>query len=122
MFARYFVKSVDAFVVMSRSVGEDMKNFVSKQPVEYIPHPIYDNYGPLIPKAEACQKIDIPLEQKYIMFFGFIRKYKGLDLLLEAMNSDEIKKGRIKLIIAGEYYAAIIVRPANRIPSRRPQI
>ena len=104
MFARYFVKAVDAFVVMSRSVGEDMKNFVSKQPVVYIPHPIYDNYGPLIPKAEACRKIDIPFEQKYIMFFGFIRKYKGLDILLEAMSDHRIRKLGIKLIVAGEYY------------------
>jgi glycosyltransferase involved in cell wall biosynthesis len=104
LFARYFVKAVDAFVVMSRSVGEDMKLFVKNQPVVYIPHPIYDNYGPLIPKEEACRKINIPLEQKYIMFFGFIRKYKGLDVLLEAMSDERIRKLGIKLIVAGEYY------------------
>ena len=67
MFSNYFVKAVDAFVVMSRSVGEDMKQFVNKQAVRYIPHPIYDNYGPLIPKKEACSKIQIPFEQSYIL-------------------------------------------------------
>lgn len=104
LFSNYFVKAVDAFVVMSRSVGEDMKQFVNKQAVRYIPHPIYDNYGPLIPKKEACSKIEIPLEQSYILFFGFIRKYKGLDVLLAAMSDARIRKLGIKLIVAGEYY------------------
>lgn len=103
-FSNYFVKAVDAFVVMSRSVGEDMKQFVQKQPVVYIPHPIYDNYGEIISKVAACEKLSIPADEKYILFFGFIRKYKGLDVLLDAMADERIRQLGIKLIVAGEFY------------------
>lgn len=104
LFANYFVKAVDAFVVMSRSVEEDMKQFVQKQPVAYIPHPIYDNYGAIIPKADACTKIGIPKEKNYILFFGFIRKYKGLMVLLEAMADQRVRDLGVQLIVAGEFY------------------
>ena len=103
-FAKYFVKTVDAFVVMSRSVGEDMKQFVQKQSIRYIPHPIYDNYGPLIPKDTACQQLGLDSRQTYILFFGFIRKYKGLDILLQAMSDKRVQALGIQLIVAGEYY------------------
>jgi len=104
VFANYFVKSADAFVVMSRSVEEDMKAFVDEQPVQYIPHPIYDSYGDIYDKKTACQKLGLDPQEKYLLFFGFIRKYKGLDLLLEAMGDPRIKQLGIKLIVAGEFY------------------
>lgn len=103
--ARYFVKAVDAFVVMSRSVAEDMKKFIDQQPVKYIPHPIYDNYGPITDQNEALNHLQLSADYSYILFFGFIRDYKGLDLLLEAMADDRIRQLPVKLIVAGEYYA-----------------
>ncbi len=103
--ARYFVKAVDAFVVMSRSVEQDMKMFTKNQPVSYIPHPIYDNYGPVASREEALSHLKLSSEYAYLLFFGFIRDYKGLDLLLEAMADDRIKQLPVKLIVAGEYYA-----------------
>ncbi len=102
--AQYFVNAVDAFIVMSRSVGEDMKRFVGRQPVSYIPHPIYDNYGALLPKTEARNWLGLPAEGAYLLFFGFIRAYKGLDLLLRAMADDRIRSKGIRLIVAGEFY------------------
>lgn len=111
MFARYFVKPVHAFVVMSRSVEKEMQEFITKdQPVAYIPHPVVDYYGPRIKKADACSKIGIPLEQDYLLFFGFIRAYKGLDILLEAMGDPRVKALGVKLIVAGEYYIKEKVR------------
>jgi len=102
--SQYFVKQVDAFVVLSKSVGEDVRKFSTTQPITYTPHPVYDNYGAIVDKQEARKWMDIPSQDKYILFFGFIRKYKGLDLLLEAMADSRIRQSKIKLIIAGEYY------------------
>lgn len=102
-FTKYFIKPVDAFITMSRDVLKDLKTFTDK-PSLYTPHPLYDNYGDAVPMAEARKKLQLDPNGKYILFFGFIRKYKGLDILLEAMNDDRIKAAGIELIVAGEYY------------------
>jgi len=102
--AQYFANQVDAFIVMSRSVETDMKQFTKGQKVRYIPHPVYDNYGEPMEKATARQWLKIPTKGEYILFFGFIRDYKGLDLLIKAMADERIKAHGIKLIVAGEYY------------------
>ena len=102
--AQYFVNTVDAFIVMSRSVGNDMRQFTKDKPVQYIPHPIYDNYGTLLTREDALAHLSLPDQDRYILFFGFIRDYKGLDLLIKAMNDERIRAMNLKLIIAGEYY------------------
>ncbi|MBS1783321.1 MAG: glycosyltransferase [Bacteroidetes bacterium] len=103
LFTQYFIKPVDAFVSMSRDVLKDLKTFTDK-PSAYTPHPLYDNYGEPVSKQEACTKLRLDAEKKYLLFFGFIRKYKGLDLLLEALKDDRLKQLGIELIIAGEFY------------------
>jgi glycosyltransferase involved in cell wall biosynthesis len=103
LFTKYFVKPIDAFVTMSKKVQEDLSQFSAK-PVKQITHPLYDNFGDKILKTEARKKLQLPLSEKIILFFGFIRKYKGLDLLLESMAVPEIKNSNIKLLIAGEFY------------------
>lgn len=100
----YFVKAVDGFIVMSKSVMEDLRLFTRTKPAIFTPHPIYDNYGGIIEKKESLQHLQLPENERYILFFGFIRKYKGLDLLLEAMADERVKNLNIQLIIAGEYY------------------
>ena len=102
-FTRYFVKAVDAFVTMSRDVLRDVKKFTDR-PAFFTPHPVYDSYDLAVSKQKACAKLQIDPEKKYILFFGFIREYKGLDLLLEAMADERIKQAGIELIVAGEYY------------------
>ena len=102
--AQYFVNQVDAFVVMSKSVQRDLQQFLRKQPVKYIPHPVYDNYGDPMDKVSARTWLNIPTKGEYILFFGFIRDYKGLDLLLRAMTDKRIQQRGIQLIVAGEYY------------------
>lgn len=103
-FTQYFCNSVDAFLVMSRSVGEDAKLFSPQKPVTYSPHPIYDNYGDLVNRDTALNHLKLDTNYRYLLFFGFIRDYKGLDILLEAIANEDIKGLPIKLIIAGEYY------------------
>ncbi len=105
IFTRWFVKSVDAFITMSQQVMQDLEIFDKKRPRLYTYHPLYDNFGALLSKAEACKKLNLDPSQNYYLFFGFIRDYKGLDMLLEAIATDDIKKIDFKLIIAGEYYA-----------------
>ena len=103
-FTKYFVSSCDGFVTMSESVLEDLKKFDSNKPVAYNPHPMYESFGPQLDKAEARNKLGLDTDDKYLLFFGFIRKYKGLDILLRAFADKRIQEAGIKLIIAGEYY------------------
>ena len=101
---QYFVKPVDAFITMSTNVLKDLKKFVNKKPTKFIPHPLYDNFGEIIDKETAREKLGIAKDDKIILFFGFIRKYKGLDILLKAMKILKERNAGIKLLIAGEFY------------------
>ncbi len=103
-FSRYFLQPVHAFIAMSQKVLDDLRLFEPAKPASLIPHPIYDNYGPIIPKAQARQHLKLEPDQRYILFFGFIRKYKGLDLLLQAMADPRVIAANIKCIVAGEFY------------------
>lgn len=104
LFTKYFVGVVDSFVTLSKSVKEDIKQFSKNKPTTVTPHPVYNNYGDLVEKQAARQHLNLSADAKYILFFGFIRKYKGLDLLLEAMADKRIQQAGIKAIVAGEYY------------------
>lgn len=103
---RYYLGGCDGFIVMSKSVEEDIRKFTSLQPVAYTPHPIYDNYGPISSRKAALQQLGLPEGegQRYLLFFGFIREYKGLDLLLQAMALPQVRSLRLQLIVAGEFY------------------
>jgi len=102
--AKYFVGAIDKFVAMSASVKEDMMKFTKTKQVKLVAHPIYDNYGEILDKNEARKYLKLDKSEKLVMFFGFIRDYKGLDLLLQAMADNRIKDKNIKCIVAGEYY------------------
>ena len=103
LLTKYFFSSIHRFVTMSEKVNQDLKTFTQKPSLNIV-HPIYDNFGDIVSKEEARKHLGLPLHEKIILFFGFIRKYKGLDLLLEAMNDPRIKEANIKLLIAGEFY------------------
>ena len=103
-FTKYFIKPVDAFITMSEKVLNDLKQFNNSKPAVYIPHPLYDNFGEKISKEEARKNLDIPNDRPIILFFGFIRKYKGLDILLDAMALLRDSMPALKLLIAGEFY------------------
>lgn len=103
-FTRYFVKSCHAFITMSEKVMQDLRSFDDKKHALLIRHPLYDNFGEPVEKAAARQHLAIDNQQKLVIFFGFIRKYKGLDLLLQAMTDPRIREAGIRLLIAGEFY------------------
>jgi glycosyltransferase involved in cell wall biosynthesis len=102
-FTQYFIKPIDAFVTMSKDVLKDVTTFTNK-PALFTPHPIYDSYREPIDKTTACLQIGLDPSKRYLLFFGFIREYKGLDLLLQAMADERIKAMGLELIVAGEYY------------------
>lgn len=104
IFTPYFAKRVQSFLAMSRSVEQDIRHSVSGKPVGYSPHPVFDNFGPAMPKQEAKQLLGLNPDHRYLLFFGFIRDYKGLDLAIEAMADPRVRALNLKLIIAGEYY------------------
>ena len=102
---RYFLSACDGFVTMSRSVLGDLRQLgFGQKPALYRPHPLYDNFGPIKPKADALAALNLPADCGYLLFFGFIRAYKGLDILLEAWADTRVATLPIKLIIAGEFY------------------
>lgn len=105
LFTKFFVGGVDGFLTMSKKVQNDVKTFTTK-PSCVSPHPIYDHFGETMPKVEARKLLNLEENDKVILFFGFVRAYKGLDLLIEAMNEPAIKEAGIKLVIAGEFYEA----------------
>jgi glycosyltransferase involved in cell wall biosynthesis len=102
-FTRYFLKAPDAFVTMSEKVLKDLRKF-SHRPARLVRHPLYDNFGEPVPKEEARKFLGLHSTDRIVLFFGFIRQYKGLDLLLNAMADERIKKENIKLLVAGEFY------------------
>lgn len=100
----YFLKSCDAFLTMSKSVLNDLQSFQIAKPAIFNPHPMYENFGEQVDPVQAKKKLGLDVEKNYVLFFGFIRKYKGLDTLLKAFSDQRLKEKNLQLIIAGEYY------------------
>jgi glycosyltransferase involved in cell wall biosynthesis len=101
---RYFTGKIDAAIVMSDTVLADLKSFRPDIPVKLSPHPMFDNYGKIVQKEDAAKRLNLEPGFSYLLFFGFIREYKGLDLLLHAFSDTRLRKFKIKLIVAGEFY------------------
>lgn len=104
-FTQYFVKAIDGFISMSASVAKGIRTFTTTKPIQETVHPLYDNYGALVSREEALIKLNLPKGGRYLLFFGFIRAYKGLDLLLKAFAKSEVRNLGLKLIVAGEFYS-----------------
>ena len=103
--SKYFIKPVDGCAVMSYSVKADLRKTVTNKPIEYCPHPLFDHFGEIIPKVEARKMIGVDPDSRWMLFFGLIRDYKGLDLLLRSMAEAETCQNDLKLIVAGEFYS-----------------
>lgn len=103
-FTKYFVKSCRGFIAMSKKVLSDIQKFSDNPHKVYSPHPMYETYGTAVSMSVARQRLGLSENDKIVLFFGLIRHYKGLDILLEAMAKNQIKAQGIKLLIAGEFY------------------
>jgi glycosyltransferase involved in cell wall biosynthesis len=106
-FTKYFLKSVDACITMSEQVLKDLKHISPNMPAKFVAHPLYDNFGEKISQSSARKILNIDENISIVLFFGFIRKYKGLDILFESISilkKSNYLKGQIKFLIAGEFY------------------
>ena len=104
-FNRYYLGAVDGFVYMSEQVGGELRAYTSA-PALFSPHPMFENFGERIERSEACRHLGLDTSKRYILFFGLIRDYKGLDILLEAFEK-VVKEGQneeLRLLVAGEFY------------------
>ena len=106
LLTNYFIQRIDGLIAMSKSVLTDAHSFRKNLQVGYCPHPIFDNYGERLSFEVAKQKLNLDIHTKYLLFFGFIRDYKGLDLLLNAFADARLREYPVKLLIAGEYYSS----------------
>jgi glycosyltransferase involved in cell wall biosynthesis len=108
-FTRYFLNACDAYITMSEKVLTQLRQFQPTRPARQVVHPLYDNFGAPIPRDEARahlreKGVSIDDNDKVVLFFGFIRNYKGLDIALEAMADKRVRDLGIKLLVAGEFY------------------
>lgn len=106
LFTKYFLKPIDGFITMSQKVLADLNQVTKNKSAQFVPHPLYDNFGEKISKEEARKHLQIYGEVHVLLFFGFIRKYKGLDILLQSMKilNTEFGIKNLRLLIAGEFY------------------
>jgi D-inositol-3-phosphate glycosyltransferase len=103
-FTSWFLRGCDSFTTMTQSVAQDLARFGVTGSVAVSPHPVYDIFGTPVDSQSARSQLGIPPNQKLVLFFGFIRKYKGLDLLIKAMADQRLRSMDVKLIVAGEFY------------------
>ena len=102
-FTKYFLKGGDAFVTMCDEVDSDLKKFLPDAKSIILPHPLYTHFGEKMDRSEARRRLGLDERKKTILFFGLIRKYKGLDILLESFNE---LPDDYQLVIAGEPYGS----------------
>lgn len=100
---KFYLGGVDGFVYMSEQVHSELKAYTTA-PAIFSPHPMFENFGMATGREEACQKIGLDPTEQYTLFFGLIRDYKGLDMLLKAWKSWNPENR--KLLIAGEFYTS----------------
>ena len=103
-FTKYFLGSCDGFLAMSQTVLADLGKFTGNKKKAYSPHPMYETYGEAVGRQEARHRLGISRDEKIVLFFGLIRQYKGLDILLEAFGEEDLAHQYVKLLIAGEFY------------------
>ncbi len=105
LFPATFVKTMDGFVALSKSVLEDVAQMDKAQkPKAWSPHPVYDHFGPIEPREKALEHQGLDPQYRYLLFFGLVRAYKGLDWLIDAFADERLRKYPLRLLVAGEFY------------------
>lgn len=105
LLAGFFAGSVDGFVAMSDSVLGDIAQFDQSKPRVFCRHPLYDNFGVPATREESLNFLGLDPQYRYMLFFGLIRDYKGLDLLLKAYADSRLRDENVRLLVAGEFYS-----------------
>jgi D-inositol-3-phosphate glycosyltransferase len=101
---KFFMKSIDGAVVLSDAVQREIESYRKDIPICSTPHPLFDSYGKKINRNEALAALKLSPDNFYLLFFGFIRNYKGLDILIKAFSDNRLRGKNLKLLVAGEFY------------------
>lgn len=100
---KHFLKYNDGFVVLSKAVRDDLLSLKPDAKYLLVDHPVYDQFGDRLERNTALEKLKLDPKKKYLLFFGFIREYKGLDLLLQSLSQLDVS---YEVIITGEVYGS----------------
>jgi glycosyltransferase involved in cell wall biosynthesis len=95
----------DGVLVMSQAVEDDVRRLLPKMPLERVPHPVYEQYGAK-GRDRASARARTGLDGDVLLFFGFVRRYKGLDVLIEALPR-VLARRAVTLVVAGEFYEPV---------------
>ena len=102
---RFALAAVDGALALSDRVAADLERLDVRAAVRTVPHPVYDGFGPAPPRATSRQALDLAGDAPTFLFFGFIRPYKGLHVLLDAWGGVVERVPDARLVVAGEFYA-----------------
>lgn len=102
--ARFALSALDGALVLSEEVRADVGRLAPHVPVEMAPHPVYDQFGDGLPQADARRRLGLPENGPVLLFFGFVRRYKGLHVLLDALPAIREAIPAVCLVVAGEFY------------------
>ncbi|MGB0165906.1 MAG: glycosyltransferase, partial [Luteibaculum sp.] len=100
---RFFLRSFQAYITMSETVNAELHAYTQK-PSLNIAHPINESLGQAVERSLAREKLGLREEDNILLFFGIVRKYKGLHLLIESLAQDCLDKINLKLLVVGEFY------------------
>lgn len=103
VFTRFAFRAADFFIVQSRAVEQELKEFLPGARYAFVPHPVYEMFGAAMPKEAARQKLGLARDERVLLFFGYVRRYKGLHELLDAMPR-VLQSFPVKLLVVGEFY------------------
>lgn len=104
LLTKFFMNSIDGAAVLSDAVQKDVEGFRKDIPVCAAPHPLFDTYGKKLDRSDALSALKLDPQNSYLLFFGIIRDYKGLDILIRAFADARLRGRKLKLIVAGEFY------------------
>ena len=104
LLGRWFLRHCDGFVVLSEEVERDLRTLGAKGEIRRIQHPRYDIFGKAIPRGMARDALGLPADAPVLLFFGYVRRYKGLGVLLNAMPRVRERIPDVRLVVAGEFY------------------
>jgi len=100
----WFLRACAGCVVLSAEVERDLRTLGVEAPIRRIEHPIYDHFGEVLPRDEARRRLGLDPDRPLLLFFGYVRAYKGLDLLIEALDRLGDRHPTVQLVVAGEFY------------------
>ena len=104
LLAKMVLRQGDSFIVQSGKDGEDLKTILPDAVYEQTVHPTYNAFKfEEMSKEEGRRRLNIAPDRKLLLFFGFVREYKGLKYILEAMPRIAEKQKNISLLIVGDF-------------------